>query len=82
VRATCHWIDAHLVSRQTFNPRHSSYGLKHMAEEDIGYITNGQFIAAMMACGYRYKVVGLNALFNVSERAITQLYRQRRMKAS
>jgi hypothetical protein len=75
IEATCQWIDAHLVSRKTINPHHSSYGLKHVAEKEIGYITNGVFIAAMIACGYRLSVDGPNAWFNVSERSCTQLYR-------
>jgi hypothetical protein len=78
IEATRRWIDAHLVSRKTINPHHSSYGLKHLAEEDIGYITNGVFITAIIACGYRLGVDGPNAWFNVSERAVTQLYRSRR----
>jgi hypothetical protein len=75
VQATCAWIDTHLLSRKTFNPRHTSYGLKHVAEREIGYMTNGVFIAAMIACGYRYKVEGPNAIFNVSERALSWLRR-------
>jgi len=31
---------------KSLNKRGSSYGLKHVAEQDIGYVTNGVFIAA------------------------------------
>ncbi len=82
VKQACTWVDAHLLSRGTLNHRHSSYGLKHLAEQDIGYLTNGQLIAAMIACGYRYQVVGMNAHFNISEREVTALYHRRRMQAS
>src|SRR4051794_2414457 len=38
---------------KTLNKRSgTSYGLKHVAEEDIGYITNGVFIAAAIAEGF------------------------------
>ena len=67
VQATCQWIEDHLRTRKTINPRYSSYGLKHLAEKDVGYITNGVFIAAMIACGFRYRVDGPNALFNVAK---------------
>jgi hypothetical protein len=41
---------------KTLNKRSgTSYGLKHVAEEDIGYITNGVFIAAAIAEGFRVK---------------------------
>ena len=35
--------------RKTLNKRGTSYGLKHVCEKDIGYITNGVFIAAAIA---------------------------------
>jgi hypothetical protein len=76
VQATCEWIDANLYTRKSINPYHTSYGLKHIAERDIGYITNGVFIAAMIACGYRYRVDGPNAVFNVSEWPIKRAYKR------
>ncbi len=48
------------------NPRAgSSYGLKHFAAREIGYVTNGIFIAAAIAEGFRYKEDGPNAHFNI-----------------
>src|SRR5262245_21196972 len=55
VAATCAWIQAHLTPSRTLNRQHSSYGLKHCAATDIGYLTNGTFIAAMLLCGYRHR---------------------------
>jgi hypothetical protein len=34
------------------NRRGTSYGLKHVAEDDVGYTTNGVFIAAAIAEGF------------------------------
>lgn len=48
------WIAANL--EPTKNIDHdgpSSYGMKHIAEPECGYIANGPWIAAMLACGYR-----------------------------
>ena len=50
----------------------SSYALKHHLEEKTGrYITNGDFIMAMVLSGYRYKflqynryIKGVNCVFN------------------
>lgn len=36
---------------KTVNKRGTSYGLKHGAARDIGYVTNGVFIAAALAEG-------------------------------
>jgi hypothetical protein len=35
----------------------TSYGLKHVAEDDIGYVTNGCFIAAAIAEGFTVRCV-------------------------
>ena len=49
----------------------SSYGLKHVAEAEIGYTTNGAFIAAAIAEGFIVRRVGdgPNALLNISTQA-------------
>ncbi len=53
------------------NTRHSSYGLKHIAENNIGvHVSNSELIGAMIKSGYRWKQVSaLNAIFNISERS-------------
>jgi hypothetical protein len=70
VKEICEWIRLHLRSIQSINPHRSSYGLKHIVEDDIEYVANGEFIAAMLMCGYRYTKDGANAWFNVSEKAV------------
>jgi len=56
---------------KTFNKTGTSYGLKHAAECDIGYITNGVFIAAAVAEGFQVSQVRStrNALINISKAA-------------
>jgi hypothetical protein len=41
-------------------------GLQHVAGDEIGYTTNGVFIAAAIAEGFRVQREGPNALFNMS----------------
>ena len=56
---------------RSLNQRGSSYGLKHIAEHDIGYVTNGVFIAAAIAEGFKVQREGNspNALFNIPSAA-------------
>jgi hypothetical protein len=56
---------------KALNKRGSSYGLKHVAEHDIGYLTNGVFIAAAIAEGFIVQRIGdsPNAWFNISTKA-------------
>lgn len=71
VRA-CAWLQP-LERTQHVNPRAgSSYGMKHVAEHDIGYITNGMFIAAAVACGLQIKRIedSPNAWFNLRSHQI------------
>ena len=66
------WIQRRLRPIQSFNERRTSYGLKHICEAEIGYLTNGTFVAAMIACGYRVRRDGANAVFNVGERSVKE----------
>jgi hypothetical protein len=51
---------------KVLNKRGTSYGLKHVAAHDIGYVTNGVFIAAAIAEGFTVERVGPNAWLNIS----------------
>jgi hypothetical protein len=53
------------------NRRVTSYGLKHVAEHDIGYVTNGVFIAAAIAEGFQVERAGgsPNAWLAISAKA-------------
>jgi hypothetical protein len=56
---------------KSFNKRGNSYSLKHIAEHDIGYVSNGVFIAAAIAEGFNVQRIGnsSNAWFNISSTA-------------
>ena len=57
---------------KTINKSGISYGLKNVSEKDIGYLTNGVFIAAAIAEGFRVVRDGNdspNACLNISKTA-------------
>jgi hypothetical protein len=71
----CEWL-ADKPKIKSINRHRSSYGLKHLAEEEIGYITNGQFIAAAIHSGFKFQLEpsgGPNVSFNISEKALTSI---------
>lgn len=48
------WIHDHIAPATRTYTRSTSYGFKHMVENEIGYyITNNQFKDAMLLCGYQ-----------------------------
>jgi hypothetical protein len=74
----CSRAEAWLMSkprRETINSRRSSYGLKHVAAHDIGYVTNGAFIAAAIHCGFKFQIYyrSPNVGINISERGLRDL---------
>lgn len=51
--AVANWIRTNISHRRTINKRHTSYGLKHILEQDTGiYLTNNAFKDAMLFAGY------------------------------
>jgi hypothetical protein len=60
---------------KAINPRSgSSYGLKHVAAHEIGYVTNGVFIAAALAEGFDVRLTdptSPNVWFNMSRRSVS-----------
>lgn len=71
---TCKWL-AKISKIKTINKSRSSYGLKHLAEKEIGYITNGVFIAAAIHCGFDFKlqIGSANVFFNMSEKSLKHI---------
>jgi hypothetical protein len=65
------WLQSK-VRTKAVNRRWSSYGLKHLAEEEVGYVTNGAFIAAAVHCGFPVAVSpdSPNVLVGISERSL------------
>jgi len=49
------WVDGKLmpfITRKSFNTRHTSYGLKHVAEKELGfYVSNGEIKLALLENG-------------------------------
>lgn len=70
VEATVNWLEQHMKAIRSINTKHSSYGLKHIAERDIGYITNGVFIGACLILEFPMRADPPNAYFGISERSI------------
>jgi len=77
VRWAVEWLTLNVEPIQTINQRHSSYGLKHLAEKfsPNGYLSNGVLIAAAMIVGYPFKVNPPNVMFGMSQRSIKELSR-------
>lgn len=72
VEAAREWIRRHYLPRKTLNRHAGSYRIKHVIEKDVGYVSNGACIAAMILEGYRVGTPGEdwgpNCCFNVSMR--------------
>ena len=53
--AICDFLNDNISHTKTVRTNgSSSYGLKHIVEDEIGYyVSNGMFIAAALACGYK-----------------------------
>lgn len=77
------WLKKNIQPIKTISKRRTSYGLKHFAEKDTGYITNGVFIAAAIIAGYPYEIQpeSPNVCFGMSERSITALTKVRRTRS-
>lgn len=71
------WLVQSIEPRRTMNRDTGSYGLKHLAENELGgYVANGELIAAAIIAGYAYRREAgdsPNALFGMSARSITAL---------
>lgn len=70
------WLRRNVAPMKTMSTRGTSYGFKHTAEHEIGYLTNGVFIAAGVIAGYPYKIVdgSPNVRFGFSARSLQDLY--------
>lgn len=75
VDATVKWLRENVQPTKGINKRHTSYGWKHVAEKDIGYITNGEFIAAGIIAGYPYEIQfgSPNVPFGMSEKSLRDI---------
>lgn len=75
------WLNRHVAPIKTINRGRTSYGMKHIVEKDIGYITNGVFIAAGIIAGYPYEIMKRdlpNVSFGMSEQSLKRIEDERR----
>jgi|GEM_PF-1029218 len=74
------WLKEHVAPIKTLNPRRSSYGIKHVVEKELGYITNGVFIAAGIIAGYPHEIRSdsPNVRFGMSEKSLKQISKDHR----
>ncbi len=71
------WLRENLNPIQT--PSQSSYQLKYLVEKThVGYISNGEFIAAALIVGYPYRYDPPNVTFGVSALDIRRLNSEHR----
>lgn len=65
------WINENLLPIASPNGKHTSYGIKHIIQKEIGiYLTNNQFKDAMLECGFEpVEVDALNWVFRISEKS-------------
>jgi hypothetical protein len=75
----CAWIRRHLRPHLRSRRYFSSSALKHIAAREIGPVSNGLFIAAMLHCGHRFLRQGEhnpNAYLPLSTRRVVALDRR------
>ena len=62
------WCKEYFIPTKTFNEKYTSYGLKHILQDQNNtYLTNGQFKGAMVLSGFKVKdIEELNWVFNIS----------------
>lgn len=80
VAAVVDWLRENVTPTRTINPKHSSYGLKHLAQHDLGYVSNGVFIAAAVIAGYRWeRLTGTpNAQFGMGKKSLERVVARHR----
>lgn len=66
------WITLNLIPIKSFNDVKTSYGLKHIFENDeCGfYVENDDFKTVMVECGFKVRNPNdMNWVFNISQRS-------------
>lgn len=72
--AILNWVDENLKPIKLINLRHTSYGLKHLCEEDVGfYVHNDAMKKAMAIKGYEMEGRSINWNFNISEKSYKEV---------
>lgn len=76
VALTVEWLRRNVAPTKKMCTSGNSYSFKHTAEREIGYVTNGVFIAAGVVAGYPHQLVdgSPNVRFGFSARSLHNLY--------
>lgn len=76
-------INENFEKSSTYLMTEPSYVLKGIAERKLDtYIANGDFIAAMILEGFKYKIDAPNAYFNISKRSFKKFQSQAKQMRS
>ena len=71
------WIDDNLMRIGSINRSITSYGLKHLAERQLGfYVSNDKLKDSMIFAGFKFVALNNNSVnlyFNVSQKSINKL---------
>lgn len=68
----CDWIKNNVSPIKTINGSISSYGMKHICENECcdGYVMNGEFKGAMLVMGYEpHDITAQNWYFRISKKS-------------
>ncbi len=70
----CEWLNK-IKNINTINNSRTSYGLRYIAEKEIGSVLNGVFIAAAIHSGFKYEIDlnEINVSFSMSEKSIREI---------
>jgi hypothetical protein len=71
VYSTARYLAKNIRKRTTINKNYSSYGLKHIIEYEVGYMSNGEFILSALLAGFKmYNEYSINPSFNMNTKDI------------
>ena len=78
IQATVDWLQRIEATKHVNYRAGTSYGLKHIAERDIGYIQNGIFICAAYLAGFKTRtwLTEPNTEFNMTVKSIKAARKQ------
>ena len=73
VERVANWVAPRFEKSKKLCKTVSSYGIKHIVERAMGeYVGNGELIAAMILCGFKYEQDGMNAYFFIDPKSIKE----------
>lgn len=74
VEKVIEWIEKNIIYIKTINRKHSSYGIKHLIEEDLGsYVSNYDVKYAFAILGVKGVGESINYYYPISEKCYKRL---------